>query len=254
MATGRTTLRFTRAYVDGYDMSGYTRSFGPLKWTFDEGVDDPISATVKGTSIGQSVIGMGSLNGLFDNTPTSGIHVVMNGAGGKRNVMLPFGIQAAPANNDPVFAGQFLQKDYVGDPAANPVTATIPFENTHALADNLPYSIPWGVLSHAKATRTAANTATGLDQLAATAKGGWFMYQVFSSDGTATLKIQDAATNADGSFADLLSSGSLDFSNPLSGVVALAPGSTVRRYIRWQLALGTATTITFSLAFMRNYN
>ena len=37
MATGRTHPRFCRAYIDGYDMSGYSRMYGPLAQTFDEG-------------------------------------------------------------------------------------------------------------------------------------------------------------------------------------------------------------------------
>ena len=77
------------------------------------------------------------------------------------------------------------------------------------------------------------------------------MYQVFSGDGTASIKVQDASTNSDVSFADLLSSGSVNFSTPKSGIVALAKTATVKRYVRWQIALGTATTVTFALAFVR---
>lgn len=252
MTTGRTALRFWRAYVDGYDMSGYTRSFGPLVCTFEEGVDDPLTTVVKGAMIGNATVGMGTLNGLFDNTATSGLHVVMKGAGVKRNVMLACGIQGVPANNDPVFCGEFLQGAYQGDAGANPVTASIPFANTHALASNKQYAKPWGVLLHAKLAATAANSATGLDQTASSAKGGWMQYQVFAGNGTAALKVQHASTNSDGSFADLLSSGTISCSSPISGVAALAKGTTVNRYVRWQIALGTATSVTFALSFHRN--
>jgi hypothetical protein len=34
-------------------------------------------------------------------------------------------------------------------------------------------------------------------------------------------------------------------------MVALAATAAVRRYIRWQLAFGTANTATFALAFIR---
>lgn len=252
MTTGRTHLRYARAYVDGYDMSGYTRSFGPLGCTFDEGIDDSLDKTVKGAMIGSAAVSMGTLNGLFDNTATSGIHVVMNSAGGMRNVMLPQGILAAPANNDPVFAYRFIQLGYTGDPAANPVSAGIQFGNAgHDTV--IGYAVPWGVLLHAKAAETAANTATGLDELAQTTLGGWMMYQVFAGNGTATIKVQDASTNSDGSFTDLLSSGSINCSSPTSGIVKLAHGSTVKRYTRFQIALGTATTVTFALSWHRSY-
>lgn len=251
MATGRTVLRNWRAYVDGYDISGYTRSFGPLACTYEEGVDDAVTLTVKATMPGNATVMMGTLNGLFDNTATSGIHAVMKGAGVTRNVMLACGIQTAPINNDPVFCGKFTQLGYYGEPDNNPVYASIPFGNTTDGAGNTAYARPWGVLLHAKAAETAANTATGLDQTAQTTKGGYMMYQVFSGNGTATIKVQDASTNSDGSFTDLLSSGSLDFSTPKSGIVALAKTATVKRYVRFQIAFGTATTVTFALAFSR---
>jgi hypothetical protein len=195
---------------------------------------------------------MGTLNGLMDNTATSGIHAVMSGINSLRDVMLPVGIQTAPANNDPVFVGQFVQLSYTADPAANPVSLSVQFSQTSAIASNKGYAKPWGVLLHADAAATAANTATGLDQAAATTKGGYMMYQVFSGDGTATIKTQHATTNLDGSFSDLLSSGVIDCSSPISDVVALASTATVNRYIRWQIALGTASTVTFALAFVRN--
>lgn len=252
MATGRTTLYNYRIYIDGYDMSGYSRNFGPLACTFDEGIDDAITLSVKSTLPGQASISMGTLNGLFDNTATSGLHVIMNTPGVERNVMIPVGIRTAPVDNDPVFVGQFRQSGYYGDPDNNPVYASIPFSASEsATGTGLVYARPWGTLLLAKAAKTAANTATGLDQMAATALGGYMMYQVFAGNGTATIKVQDAAVNADGSFADLLSSGSINCATPQSGIVALSKTATVRRYIRWQIALGTATSVTFALAFVR---
>lgn len=233
-------------------MSGYSRNFGPLACTFEEGVDDAITLAVKSTLPGQASISMGTLNGLFDNTATSGLHVIMNDPGVERDVMIPVGIRGEPANNDPVFVGQFQQLGYYGEPDNNPVYASIPFSASEsATGTGLVYARPWGTLLLAKAAKTAANTATGLDQMAATALGGYMMYQVFAGNGTATIKVQDAAVNADGSFADLLSSGSINCATPQSGIVALSKTATVRRYIRWQIALGTATSVTFALAFVR---
>lgn len=253
MTTGRTTLNNYRIFVDGYDMSGYSRSFGPLSVTFDEGVDDAVNLSVKQTLLGNATVGMGTLNGLFDNTATSGINALMNGAGVKRTVLIGVGIQAPPANNDPAFCGQFLQTDYQAGASDNPITLSIPFANTSYQAGNLNYATPWGVLLHANAAETAANTATGLDQLAASALGGYMCYQVTAGNGTAAIKVQDASANNDGSFADLLTSGVINCAVPSAGVVALAPTAAVKRYIRFQVALGTATTVTFALAFCRSY-
>jgi len=257
MTQGRTTLNHWRAYIDGYDMSGYTRSFGPLACAFDEGIDDAVTLAVKSTLPGQATISMGTLNGLFDNTPTSGLHAVMKGAGTTRNVTLAAGIQAAPENNDPTFCGQFTQLGYYAEPDQNPVYASIPFGNSSGIATNLAYSNPWGVLLHAPLARTAVNTAVGLDQTAATAKGGFMMYHIFAAAGvgnmTAAVKVQHSTTtNLDGSFSDLLSSGVVNsVGGGVSGIVALAHSATVGRYIRWQLALTLATSVNFSIAFVR---
>ena len=257
MATGRTTLNNWRVYVDGYDMSGMSRSFGPLDCIFDEGVDDALTHTVKGIYPGQATVKMGTLNGIFNNTATTGLHAVMEGGNGTvRDVMLACGIQGAPANNNPCFSGQFEQIGYNSNDSEPIMTASIPFGNTSAAAGYLNYAKPWGALLHALLAATAANTATGLDQAAQSTKGGWMMYQVTAAAGagdmTATLKVQDADTNENGSFGDLLSSGVINCSGGgVSGVVALAPTATVERYVRWQIALGTATSVTFALAFMR---
>jgi len=257
MPTGRTTLNNYRVYIGGRDMSCYSRSFGPLSCTFDEGIDDAICLAVKGTWTGNATVGMGTLNGLFDNTATIGIHEAMKSVGLSRNVLIAAGIQGAPANNDPAFCGQFVQSGYEAGASENPVTATIPFANTSGLASNLNYARPWGTLLHALKAETAANTAVGLDQLAETALGGYMMYHVTAAAGagamTGAVKVQHSTTtNLDGSFTDLLSSGTVNCSGGgVSGVVALAKGATVGRYVRFQTAFTLATSITYTLAFVR---
>ena len=260
MTQGRTTLNWWRAYIDGYDMSGYTRSFSDLACTFDEGIDDAVTLAVKSALTGSAVITMGTLNGLFDNTATSGLHVIMKGAGVKRNVMIAAGIQAEPAMGDPVFCGQFTQLGYYAAPDQNPVYASIPFGgmNNGLAVGMTSYAEPWGRILHAKSAVTGANSSAGLDGLAATAFGGYMMYHVFAAAGTgnmtATIKVQDSVDQTDGNFGDLLSSGVINCINGgMSGVVALAKTAAVKRYTRFQIALGTATSVTFALGFFRNW-
>ena len=167
--------------------------------------------------------------------------------------MVAVGIQGEPANNDVSFVGQFLQSGYTAGAGDNPISVSIPFANTQATASDLRYGQPWGVLLLAKAAKTAANSATGLDQTAQTLKGGYMCYQVFAGNGTAALKVQHASTNSDGSFSDLLSTGTIACTAPVAGIVALDPHATVERYVRWQIALGTASTVTFALTFVRNH-
>lgn len=253
MATGRTTLKNYRIYVDGLDMSGYSRSFGPLACTFEEGMDDSIDKDVKAVTLGNATVGMGTLNGIYDNTASTGIHAHLQTAGVERTVLIGIGIQTPPVNNDIAFMGTFNQNGYEVGGSDNPVTVSIPFANTSYGADNLYYARPWGTLLHALAAETAANTAVGLDQAAGTTAGGYMCYQVTAGDGTATLKVQHSTTtNLDGSFGDLLSSGSVDFTGGGKfGIVQLAPTATVGQFVRFQIALGTANSVTFALAFVR---
>lgn len=252
MTTGRTIIKHTRIYVGGYDLSGYSRSIGPLAWSFDETDLTTITDAVKGILPGHAMFGVGTQNGVMDNTATSGLHTLMAaGAGSKYAVMIPIGIQAAPAQGDPAYCGEFELSSYMSEgPYVN-----LQWAQPSVAGTTLAYKRPWGSLLHASGAETAVNTAVGIDDIgASSALGGYLMYQVFAGNGTATIKVQDAATNTNPSFADITgaTSGSVDCSTPRAGIVAIGTTAAVRRYLRWQIVLGTATTVTFALAFVRN--
>ena len=79
-------------------------------------------------------------------------------------------------------------------------------------------------------------------------------YQLFSSNGTVNLKVQDAGTNSNGSFSDLVASGLITAAvTPAAALVPLSRTAAVNKYLRWQITLGTATTATFAIAFCRGY-
>lgn len=254
MAVGRTVNKYTRVYVDGYDLSGHTRSIGPLSWTFAEGVDDPLSASVVGTWLGQATISPGTLNAIFDNTLLTGMHARMIAPPAKRNVMIPIGIRAAPAQGDPVFCGQFQQDDYITDPGATPSALTIKFAPSAGDATTKAYSNPWGILLHENAYTSDLNAANGIDCGGATTDGGYMMYQVFAASGaghTADIVVEDAAA-AGGPYATLVNTTVVDVGTaPIAGIVPLATTADVRQYLRWQVAWGSATNVTFALAFIR---
>jgi len=248
---GRTVSKWARVYAGGYDLSGYTRSMGPLTHEFDTPGATTLSDAVKGYLPNQVMISPGTLNGVLDPT-TAGLHAIANGAGSVWDVMVAIGMRAEPAAGDPVFMCKSLQTAYSAD-SADLITVNVPFGSWDV--NDLPtFRTPWGFLVHTKAARTAVNTATGLDDNAASsALGGYAMFQLFSSNGTVTLSVQDAATNSDGSFTELLTSGSIDASvTPVGNIVSTATGATVKRYLRWQLAFGTANTATFAIGFCRN--
>jgi hypothetical protein len=259
MATGRTVQRFSRIYINGYDLSGYARTCGPQEVTVDEANMTTWTDPVKSYLKDRSHVNIGTLNAVFDNTATAGLHAVLGTAGDARNIILAKGIRAAPAAGDPAFLGTFEQSAYqIADDGAA-VTANIPFQGWPGDAVTLAYGGGWGVLLHASGAETGANSAAGIDCLAGSALGGFMVYQILASNaaGNVTVKVQHSTTtNVDGSFSDLggCTSGAIaNTSIPASGIVATTnPATAVGQYLRWQIALaGGMTTVTFVLAFYR---
>ncbi len=251
-----------RVYDNGYDLSGHARTIGPIKWDCEKAVFDAMADPQKSSLGGQVVVGLGTLNALFDNTATTGSHARLSGSyGAMHTIVVAAGMEAAPANNGIAIAGQFLQKNYPIDATANPIVLSIDFDDTYNVAaGSMAYCSPWGVLLHANAAETAVNSTTYHDGAAASAAGGFMVYQVLTAAGTgaitAAIKVQDSVDTTDGNFADLLSSGVINCGSggvavPTSGLVALSPSAAVKRYTRFQIAFTLATSVTFVLAFCR---
>jgi len=251
---GRTVPKWVRVYVDGYDLSGYSRTIGPLKHAYEEAdLTAQMSDAVMGALPNLPSISVGTLNGMFDNTATSGLHAVAS-TPASRIVTVTIGIQAVPQNGDTCFNGQFNQLDYQGEIAGPSVYAQVPFGEWD-VANELNYDQAWGKMVHVKAARTAANTANNdVDGGAATTKGGYMVYHVFAGaggDGTATISIDDSADNSAWTALSNATTGEIVCTSVQKGIVQLAVGATVRQYLRWQLSLNGATSVTFALAFVR---
>lgn len=249
----RINQKFTRPYINGVDVSGYASDISELGWLFDFTPQAAFSDEVMNGVTGKAVISAGNINSFLDND-TAGLHALSKTGQITANLMVGFGTNAVPAAGDPMFAWTFEQANYQVGQAEGFIPASIKMDSA-SYAGMLTYKCPWGVIVHPKGAETAVNTAVGIDDNgAATALGGIFCYQLFSSNGTVTLSMQDAATNTNPSFAALsgATSGSINASvTPVGGMVALSTTATVRRYLRWQLAFGTATTATFALGFIR---
>jgi hypothetical protein len=257
MATGRTLPVFERLYIGGYDMSGYSFNSGTVGVEYPEygeASNSPWADPVVGVLVGQPKVLFGPLNGTFDNTATSGLHVTANAAqGAARNLMFLRGVRAAPAFGDDCFCAPMIQSTYqaVGDDI---VTVTANFGQD--ANSGLNYDEFWGKVLHLLSAESGANSAnTNVDNGAASAVGGWMMYQITSitGSGTATVSVDDSANGTAWSALSGATSGAIaTASAPTSGFVQLAVTATVRRYLRWQVAFGgSATACTFALAFMR---
>ena len=255
---GRTVLKHTRVYVDGYDMSCYSKEVGELGWSFETEDQAALCDSIKNVLPGHASISPGAINGFLDNTATVGLHAVLSGGTGNRTVMIPMGMRAAPAEGDPVFAGQFEQLDYKAAVGGVYVNASLVLGNWSGQAASLGYDKPWGTLLHELSAETAANTAnSGLssDKETSSTKGGFLVYQITAAAGSgdylATISVDDSADNSSWLALANATTGELNCSTVKHGVVALAKTATVRRYLRWQISLNTATSVTFALAFIR---
>lgn len=256
MATGRTLKRWSRVYIAGYDMSGYTRDLGPLEWTYPEIEQVSLLDPVRGALPDSPDITIGTLNGIFDNTASVSIHAALAAAGVNRDVLVAQGIRAVPAAGDPVFMAALNHNGYNVAPSGGDIALTVPFGKSSP-AEDLNYDQPWGVLLHANEAATDVNTATGIDDLgAASAAGGWMMYHLLSvvGEGTVEIKVQEASSNLNASFGDLSGATSGELAHtaaPTSGIVQLSKTAAVKRYLRWQVALDGITSATFVLGFVR---
>lgn len=255
MARGRSIQTFERLYIDGYDMSGYTIDCGERGAEYDEGTAFCLSDAVKGSIVGRPKVTFGPVNGVFDNTATTGIHVLANAAAGaKRYLMHMRGGRAVPAIGDDAFCAVMFQQAYMMTEGDNTSTVSMTFTGPDASA-GMNYGSHWGAVLHAFGSETGANAAnTNHDNGAATTKGGWLMYQIYSitGAGTATISIDDSANGTSWLALSGATSGAISNSAaPVAGIVQLGTTATVRQYLRWQLALSSSTACTFSLAFMR---
>ncbi len=259
MADRTVSSRWDRVYLDGYDFSGQARSVGPLELKFDSADLTTLADSLKGYLRGHPHANVGAINAVFDTTAVTGGHALFKTSGVKRTVLVARGMGAAPAAGNPCFGGQFTQAGYQAADAGGAAVVNMPFSGWAEDAVTLTYVSPWGQLLHANSAATAANTALGLDNDTggATTHGGYLLYHVLDSSNavhTATLSVDDGAANTvDGDFSALsgATTGVITVTAGVFGIVALSASATVRRYLRWQMALGTATSVTFVAAFFR---
>jgi hypothetical protein len=240
--------------MDGYDISGYANELSELAWTFPVTPQHAFSDACYNAIAGKPTISAGNVNSFLDND-AAGLTALAKSGAGTRVFTAAMGTNAVPAAGDPMFAWEFEETSYKTTGGDGFLAATVMLGNA-SYASTLTHRKPWGFMVHPSGVETAVNTAVGIDDYgAATALGGVFVYHLHSSNGTVTIKLQDAATNTNPSFADLsgATSGSITAAvTPQSDMIALGTTATVRRYIRWQIVLGTATTCTFTCAFIRD--
>lgn len=253
---GRTVSKHLRVYVNGYDLSGYSRSVGEFGVELDTADLTVWTDAVKGFLTNSANRVFGPLNVNLDNTASVGAHVLENTSDAYRLVTLAIGDRAAPVMGVPVFCAELRKTAYTAAEAAGAVVANLAFAQAgDVLATVRNYTNPFGVLLNANTARTGAVSGAGVadNAGASTSTGGVFVYQVTAGNGTATLSVDDSADNSSFSALSGATSGSITCAAGVYGVVALSKTATVRQYLRPQIALGSATSVTFVSAFLRGF-
>lgn len=246
----RTVPRWTRIYLGGYSFANYTQSIGPLSVNFAEADLTTLGDAVKGVLPGQPSATIGTLNAVMD-ADTAGFRQATQTASISWPVSIAIGMQAEPVAGNPVFAGLFRQKSFTAAASGELVTVTAEFDGWDAAGTNL---IPkfWGVLLHPNQAETAVNSGTGIDGTAATTTGGFAVFHLLSSNGTVTLTVEDSADNITFGAVSGLTSGAIDATSaPVAVFASTSATATIKRYTRWQLSFGTASTATFVISLVR---
>jgi hypothetical protein len=262
----RTNKKWIRLYVDGYDLSGYIRDAGSLGFVADATPDSCITDAVKNALCGTVTVNCGPLNAVLDNdvaTYPAGLWTTFKGAGTPHNVTVAIGTLANPTQGDAAFSWTLDETSFTLNEGNGFLSINLGLDQA-ALITSL-YNDPWGYILHAKGAETVPNASPGGDNTIAmgatgtTSLGGLFVYHLFTAAGgagTATLSMEDSADGSTGWAAvtgatspALATSGAT--TAPQSGIIQLTAVQAVKQYLRWQLALVTATGATFFSAFIR---
>lgn len=246
MAKGKNkTLRWARLYVDGYNLSGDSRTISGFDNMIGEVDLSGWSETVRHFARDHRLTtGINGYQAIANDTATTGAYTILNTAS-SHDVAFLFGGGAAPTVGDIAY----LLK-------AEQLSAESAFDSSLAViqADFKPLAgydyKPIGVVLSGESSISSTTTFASVNNGAATTNG-WIMQMhiVATSSGDYAFKIEDSA---DGSSWGDLTSGvfTIDGSAIASETVSAASG-TVKQYIRL-VATRTAGACTPVCVFSRN--
>jgi len=251
VTTGRTTKKYLRVYVD--EFGGFNDDFfniGGLACEFGEPMGAAFADEIKNLKggPGQGRISMGTLSGYL-HAGGSDFHESLKTPATERIVSVLFGIRGVPAQGDPAFCGQMLQGAYRSQDLSDGAIVAVDLPLNEWAGDATSLAICKGmgfVLDPGSAARTAVNSSGGVNYGAQTTDGALGFLHILSTNGTCTFSIQDSANDSDWATLLTFAAGG----DSVAAEVKAATG-TVDQYTRWQISLGTATSVTFVMSLVR---
>lgn len=257
---GRTLSKWLRVFVDGYNISGYGRSIGPLTAEFDlADLTCPMSDTVKGYLPNQINISPGTFNGALQSTTDSGTEISKIQLGGvQRDLLVAVGDRAAPTAGNPAFCCKTAHKGFSVLEDGGAITVQAVFEGWDA-ADTILYPNPWGIMltgggGYETFDETLSGSAINTGVASKTVKGGYFMYQVLpGSTGGWTIKVMDDPDGLSG-YTDIegLTVTIADVSTPQAGIVqTTAQTNEIEPFVKVYCTEDSAGTLILAAALVR---
>lgn len=247
MATGINKLtRFARMYVDGYDLSGASRTFSSLDCKYDPvdltGWSDAIYKTMANKRI---MAGIRGYQCLMDDTATSGAFTILKSPDGTSDVLvsLLMGGGAAPAIGDVCYLLSSAQISAGTSFDAEAGILTADFVVNSSSNGGMPY----GVVIHPATSLSSTTNGSSVDNAASSANG-WHavLHVTVSSGGEWAFTIEHSANDVD--WATLGTFTALDGS--AVGAEYQSGTGTVNQYVRF-VATRTSGTVTPVCAFAR---
>jgi hypothetical protein len=253
---GRSLSRWVRVFVDGYNLSGYGRSIGPLAVAFDTAdLTAQMSDTVKGYLFGAPSITPGTFNGVMQSTTDSGTEISkIQTAGVSRDILVAIGDRAAPVAGNPAFVCKSTHSGFQVVEDGGAIAVNADFGEWDA-SDIPNYSSPWGIMLTAEydsfdETLSGSVINTGLD----TSLGGFFMYQVLpGGSGRWVVKVMDDPDGGSG-YADVegLTVTISDASVPQAGIIQTTAITTqIEPYVKLFCTEDAAGTLILAAALVR---
>lgn len=189
-------LRYVRLYVDGYDLSGDSRTFSSL-----DGMMAEVDMTAWNDSVYKylpnyrKMLGLRGYRAFMNDTALSGAHTLFTTPGtAAMQFIMAFGGNAEPEVNDP---GYGLSSVQLGDNHSFDAEAAVLDVDLIPMAgEGSGDEKAWGHMAMPKTTQASSTDGTSHDGGAASSNGWMALLQIFSSGSDWAIEMEDSTNDS----------------------------------------------------------